>query len=101
MHLDLDDKAKNNKDYLSINIYPKLKSDQQDFTRAELVLWISDNPQFVAKKMLPARLWFRKENKDNEMWEFPGIAENNYLKPASFKAFLPTKDWKAEEGAKK
>jgi TIGR03009 family protein len=101
LFIDPDDKTKLTEHYIFITIYPKLKSDQQDFAKAELVLWISKDEKFASKKMLPARLWFMKENKEHQMWEFPGIGENTDLKEASFKAFLPTKDWKVEDGAKK
>jgi TIGR03009 family protein len=75
-----DDPKQFNDFYVHLTIKPKTKADMQDFKKAELVLWRSQNPKFAANYMLPARLWFQRPNSSQVTWEFTDLEEKKFAK---------------------
>lgn len=99
LYTDIDDKQQFTGHFLSITIRPKSKEDQQEFTKAEVLLWVSNDPKYAEQRLLPRRLWYQYPNKNQVTWEFTKIKAND-LGAAYFKAQRPTKDWQIEEPLK-
>ena len=69
----------------------------QEFEKAELVLWKSQNPKWADVWMLPARLWFQHPNGNQIVWEFQQMTTKKQFAKDHFKApGFPDKDWKSE-----
>jgi len=79
LSLDLSD-PKFNEYYARLTIKPKTDADKQDFKKAELVLWRSQNPKYAGNYMLPARLWFQRTNGSQVTWEFTDLEERKFAK---------------------
>jgi TIGR03009 family protein len=96
--INVEDPEQYGEHYMFITIYPKSKEDQQEFAKAQLVLWINTkDPKFADNWMLPARLWFQHTNKNQVIWEFQKMNAKKELLPADFKApAFPDKEWKSE-----
>lgn len=96
--INVEDPEQYNENYMFITIYPKSKEDQQEFAKAQLVLWVNTKDEkFAQNWMLPARLWFQYPNKNQVVWEFRQMNAKKELLPADFKApAFPDKEWKPE-----
>jgi TIGR03009 family protein len=96
--VDVDDSTKFNENYIHFTIYPKTKEDQQEFKKAELVLWKNDkDPKYVDFLLLPARLWFQSPNGNQVTWEFKNMTIKKSFPKDEFKApGFPDKEWRSE-----
>jgi TIGR03009 family protein len=98
LSIDVDDSARFTEHYLRITIFPRTKEDQQEFKKAELVLWKNDtDKKFAEFWMLPARLWFQHPNGNQVMWEFKNMTIKKTFPKDEFKApGFPDKEWRSE-----
>lgn len=97
LSIDVDDPKKRTDHYLMIDILPKRVEDQREFKKAQLVLWISQEPKYAERIMLPARVWFQQENGDEKAWVFENMAPGVKLSKADFTApSKPDDTWKVE-----
>lgn len=95
--VDVDDKEKYNDFYVHITILPKLREDQQEFKKAELVLWKNNTEKYADLWMLPARLWFQHPNGNQVVWEFKNMTTQKKLLKRDFEApGFPGEGWKSE-----
>ena len=98
LSIDVDNRDKFNDYYIHITILPKQREDLQEFKKAELVLWKNNkDPKYADLWMLPARLWFQRQNGDQTTWEFKNMTTAKRFLPADFKApGFPDREWRSE-----
>jgi TIGR03009 family protein len=88
--------AKEDNDYVYVEVTPTLAADKVDFQKARVCL---DKETF-----LPRQLWFRQNNGDEVLWDLPSVEKNKKLDRQMFeKPELPIEKgekvskWKYEE----
>ena len=79
--------------YAYVTILPREEHDMQDFTAAQMVLFLK--PSTMA--YMPARFWFRHPNKSETAWAFTEPMANPKIDPKEFRFPGLPKDWKLTE----
>src|SRR5262249_61741694 len=81
---------KEDKNYIYVDVIPKLEVDKADFQKARIVL---DKTNF-----LPRQLWFEHPNAGEVIWDIPTAESNKAIDQRAFAAPATPKDWKLVRG---
>jgi len=82
--------AKEDNNYIYIDVAPKMKEDKAEFSKARIVL-NKDN-------FLPRQIWFQQPNTEEVLWDIPTIQSGVKLEKKDFAVPQVPQGWKMVQG---